>query len=337
VARILMLCPSAGTELGGNSTTARRLMAGFEKSGHGCNLVGPDFKGPVEADLILALHAVKCGPAAAELAGKHHLSYAILFTGTDLNGKPPGRAKSAVEGAAVCIALAPHAQKRAREIFGIEHVEVIPQAARPLPEGRSPAPLPEGAPIYRPEHFVVLQPCGIRSIKAPRVAIKALAPLAARYRNLRLCIVGPEIEVEEALALRTLLESNPWASWPGAYSPPQMAAIMRRANLVISTSRSEGAAPNALLEAALFGRPICASNIAAHRFFPGPEHLFRDDHELRSSVEQCMVLPQETALKGRRFQELTRTRFDPTRETVAWNRLVLRLTRLKNSGREQGC
>jgi glycosyltransferase involved in cell wall biosynthesis len=327
MARILLLCPSAGTDLNGNSTTARRLMAGFEKSGHPCTLLGPDYTGPVEADLILALHAVKCGPAAAQLAGINKLPYVILFTGTDLNGKPPGRAKLAVEEAAACIALAPHAQKRGREIYAVENIEVIPQAARPLPEGRSAAALPENAPVYAADDFVVLQPCGIRSIKAPRVALTALAPLAASYPRLRLCIVGPEVEADEAQALRNLLEAHPWASWPGAYTQLQMAAIMRRANLVISTSRSEGAAPNALLEAALFGRPICASNIAAHRYFPGPEHLFRDDHELRSAVEQCMVLPQETALKGRRFQELTRTRFDPTRETVAWDRLVLGVTR----------
>jgi glycosyltransferase involved in cell wall biosynthesis len=326
VARILMLCPSAGQALNGNSTTARRLIAGLEKSGHPCTLAGEEFSASVEADLIVALHAVKCGPLAAQLAGPNKLPYVILFTGTDLNGKPPGRAKLAVEQAAACVALAPHAQKRAREIYSIEEAEFIPQAARPLPEGRSAATLPDTAPHFEAHDFVVLQPCGIRSIKAPLVAVKALAPLAARYPRLRLCIVGPEIEAAEAQTLTKLLQDHPWASWPGAYTPVQMAAAMRRANLVISTSRSEGAAPNALLEAALFGRPICASNIAAHRYFPGPEHLFHDDHELRSAVEQCMVLPQETALKGRRFQELTRTRFDPTRETVAWNRLVRRFT-----------
>jgi glycosyltransferase involved in cell wall biosynthesis len=95
--------------------------------------------------------------------------------------------------------------------------------------------------------------------------------------------------------------------------------------LVLSTSRSEGAAPNSLLEAALFSKPILASDIPAHRFFPGQDFLFRDARELRRAVRSQLEEPAQAALAGRQLRETTRTRFDQLREAVAWDRLIARV------------
>ena len=218
--------------------------------------------------------------------------------------------------------MAPHAHKRAKEIYELKSVQLIPQAASPLPEPRGGARLPEQAPKLKPDDFLVVVPAGIRPIKAPRRALKALRKSAVKFPQLKLWFAGPDLDHDEAAALKADMKTAPWAQWLGALAPTELAAVFRRANLVVSTSRSEGAAPNALLEAALFGKPVAASNIAAHRFFPGPNFLFREDGDLRNCVQRCVEEPQEVALEARKLQELTRTRFDATREAVAWDRLI---------------
>jgi len=311
-------------------------MDSLTASGHECSIeavtlgdASDEAAEQVDCDLFVALHATKIGPVAQQRAAAANKPWICVFTGTDLNGQPSPRAIEAVRSAAARVVLAPHAQKRAKVLFGEIETELIPQAARALPERRgfnvaNSEFCPEAPKLDR-EDFLILQPCGIRSIKAPRVGVEALAPLAARHSELKLWIAGPELDAKEGDALRETLAQHEWANWIGELEPYQLAAATRRADLVISTSRSEGAAPNALLEAALFSRPVLASAIPAHRFFPGPDFLFRSDEELRDRVAELLDDRKTSALTSRQLAELTRTRFDRKTEAVAWNRLVLRV------------
>lgn len=338
MAHVRFLYPDRSSSLGGNAATAGRLAEALKGRGHVCSVQaiardasseevlrgGLDADAPA-ADVLIALHAVDCAPATQSVAAESKLPWVVVFPGTDLNGKPSRAAVAAVAEADAAIALAPHARKRATEIFDRKDIEILPQAARALPEPRGGAPLPKHAPTLPPDAFLIVQPTGIRSVKAPSVGVEALAALAKEEPRLRLWIAGPELEPAEAMRLRETLAAHPWAEWLGPLEKQELAGAVRRADLVLSTSRSEGAAPNSLLEAALFSKPILASDIAAHRFFPGPGHLFRDARELRRAVRTQMEEPGKAALAGRQLREVTRTKFDRVREAVAWDRLVARV------------
>jgi glycosyltransferase involved in cell wall biosynthesis len=328
---VRFLFPARSSEHGGNATTARRIAAALETRGHSCSV--QQIHGDADAaslleggpEILVALHAIDCGPAAARAAKQAGIPWVCVFPGTDLNGKPPRAAVAAVKQAKVAIALAPHARKRAAEIFERLDIEVLPQAARALPEPRGGARLPKGLPELPQDAFLIVQPTGIRSVKAPCVGIEALAALAKEEPRLRLWIAGPELEEAEAMRLRETVAAHPWSAWIGALGQDKLAGVLRRANLVLSTSRSEGAAPNSLLEAALYSKPILASDIPAHRFFPGQDFLFRDARELRRAVRGQLEEPAKAALAGRQLRETTRTRFDQLREAVAWDRLIARV------------
>ncbi len=337
--RVLMLLPFSPQAGVGNATTARRLKAGLERFGHEVECVGlerdlkpseeggwtfpADLKEAAQkADVIVSLNAVRTGPAAEALAQRSRIPFAVLFTGTDLNGKPPRWAVQAARRAHACVALAPTPLKRAEEVYGIENVQVILQAAAPLPEPRGGAPIPKNMPALNRDDFLVFLPSGVRPVKAPRRGIQALRKAAARHANLRLWIAGEAIDADELEALQKDVAKFSWAEYVGPLSGEEMAGVLRRANLVLSTSRSEGGPPNALLEAALFARPIAASNIAIHRFFPGPKFLFREDSDLVRIVDEAIAEPQAAMLEARQLREETRTRFDRTKEAVSWDRLI---------------
>lgn len=340
--RILFLLPFSPTAGVGNATTARRIQAGLERFGHQTQALGlaedlrPDSDGkwefPAElkaaatdCDLIIALHAVRTGPVAAGLKEALQKPFVLLFTGTDLNGKPPAWAVQSAARANACVALAPVASKRASEIYSLSEVETILQAAAPLPEPRGGARMPERLPKLDADDFLVFVPSGIRPVKDPQRAVRVLRKPANRHARLKLWIAGEMLDQKEMDALQAELDKFAWAEYVGPLTAEEMAPVMRRANLVASTSRSEGGPPNALLEAALFARPIAASNIPMHRFFPGPQFVFRDDGYLVRMIERCMEEPQKVAMEARQLCEETRTKFDRTSEAVAWDRLVRRV------------
>lgn len=340
--RVLLLLPFSPTAGVGNATTARRLQAGLARFGHRCTALGltqelrPDADGnwqfpqdlqaaAADTDVVIALHAVRSAAVAEALKASYKLPYAVLFTGTDLNGKPPTWAVQATRNADACVALAPAARKRALEVYGAEQVETILQAAAPLPEPRGGARMPDHLPDLAADDFLVFLPSGIRPVKDPRRAVRILRKPANRHPQLKLWIAGEVLDANELDALQQDLDKFPWAKYVGALTPDQMAPVMRRANLVLSTSRSEGGPPNALLEAALFARPIAASNIPMHRFFPGPQFVYRDDGYLVRMVERCMEEPHKVALEARQLCEETRTKFNRTKEAVEWDRIVRRI------------
>lgn len=351
--RIRFLLPRTAAMPGGNRTTARRIADALRQRGHDCALVHLDDLGghgalaPLDEDgrvvdlddpaldaatraraeaqrpeLLIALHAVHCGPEAARAAAAAGIPWILVFPGTDLNGKPPQVAVEAAKSAAAAVCFAPYAGQRARALYAPDRLEQIPQAARALPEARGGAPWPDGLPALAEDDFLILQPTGVRSVKAPADGIGALEPLARRAPRLKLWVVGPAMEDEEAERLRARCADNPWAAWLGPRTPEELAPLVRRADLVLSTSRSEGAAPNALLEAALFARPILARDHPMHRWFPGQPWLFHDDSDLRGQVRRLLDDPQPALLAARQLREQTRTRFDPKSEMVAWDRLV---------------
>lgn len=317
----------AATRLGGNRSTADRLAEALITRGHVCEVVELEIDAAVptaDTDLLVALHAVRTGIAVAHAAEAAALPWVCVFTGTDLNGKPPAAAVQALRSAKASVTLAPHAQKRAQAVYEVEST-LIPQAARPLPEPRGGAPLPADCPPLERSDFLVLQPLAVRAVKAPTFGLRALRSLAKSEPRLRLWIVGPSMEDEAAAELQKALQGQDWAHWLDGRSRKDMAGLMRRANTALSTSRSEGAAPNALLEAALFSKPILASDIPAHRYFPGATFIYRSEDELRHRIQTWIDDPAKAALDGRQLREETRTRFDLVREAVEWDRLVLRV------------
>ncbi|MBC8328482.1 MAG: glycosyltransferase [Planctomycetes bacterium] len=324
MARILMLLPCAVDAPRGNVTTARRLAQGLARHRHEVLLhEAAELASAPGADLVVALHAGHSAPAAAALAAERGCGYLVLFTGTDLNGRPNAAARQAVQGAAACVVLGPAAAKRARQLHGgvPERYTVIRQAAVALPEPPD-REMPPGCPALAAEDELILMPTGIRAVKAPRQALWALAPLAAKRPTLRLWIAGPELEAAEAEALRQELETAPWACWTGPVPRDRLLTLVRRSALVISTSRSEGGPPNALLEAALARRAILASDIPAHREFPGPEQLYQDHAQLRRLVEGLLDDPSGRGRDAAKLREAVRTGYSQAAEAMAWSRVV---------------
>ena len=321
MASLLIVIPCATDAPRGNAKTANRIAIGLESKGHTCCVAEVHEKMPSgDFEFIVALHAAKTGPQVRTWANGKKIPYAILFTGTDLNGKPLAETKSAVADAKVLLALGKPAVKRIRGLFGNGlAVEVLPQAPRVLPNPVRDFPdglLPEGEAPF------VLIPAGVRSVKNPRRAFEALVSIAENGKRLRLLFVGPELDMEEGARLRELLKPHTWAHWAKPVDDDVLAKLYRSALCVISPSKSEGGPPNSLLEAGMASCAVLASDILAHQEFPGRPWLFRSDEELRKKVLVWIDNPMAAASEGRSLREYTRRFSDPRREAADWDRVI---------------
>jgi glycosyltransferase involved in cell wall biosynthesis len=321
--RLLLVLPCAPDAPRGNATTAARLAEELGRRGWEVETTDADALAAAAApEMIVVLHAVRAAPQAAAQARAWGVPYVVLFTGTDLNGKPTPEAVAAVEGAAAAVALGRGAARRARELFpgARDAVHTIAQGVGPMPF--RPGPTPEALAALPTDAFLVLVPAGVRAVKDPLRAVDALDSLHAERPELRLIFLGPELETETGVALRAACAQRDWADWIDAVPRAELPPWLRRADLVLSTSRSEGGAPNSLLEAVLHGTPVLASSIPAHREFPGAAHCFRDDGELRKRLRATMDEPDPARMEVRKLQEIARQVHSPNAEALAWDRLL---------------
>jgi len=337
--RLLILLPCALDVARGNVTTAQRLAGGLKRHGFESLLAeAADFVLPegFSPDVILAIHAENAAPQAQELAERLGVPYLVMFSGTDLGGKPRKEGLVAVSGASACVALGQSSADRAAEFYAssIQKMFVIPQSAV-MPSGRpvTPQGLPDmpaansgdpyGDSVVDPA--MILVPAGIRKVKAQLRILKALQSLAEAYPGLRVWFAGPILEKGYGAEFQAKVEQFSWAEWLGEIPHEQMPYLYRKARLVLSASRAEGGPPNALLEAAMCSAPVAASNISAHKELENAAHRFGDDASMRRTVGKWVREPQRAARDGRDMREWVRTAFPHASEFRNWAQLIQRL------------
>lgn len=115
------------------------------------------------------------------------------------------------------------------------------------------------------EGFVtLLLPAALRPVKDIERAIRVLTDVSKRYPSLRLVLAGPILDVEYGRRVLEAVQERPWVSYVGAVPLEGMSDLIRRSDIVLNTSLSEGLS-NAVLEAMSLGKAVLASDIPGNR------------------------------------------------------------------------
>jgi hypothetical protein len=330
---LLIVLPCAVNAARGNATTAQRLSEGLKSRKHQVAIVDVDGLDNVDGkyDLVIACHAVDAAPQVQAWCATNGGQYLVLFTGTDLNGKPTDSVTAAVAGAEHCVSLGSGPGRRAKDLFECARgkTTIIPQAALALPRSTK-SDLPEGMPKLSSESELVLVPNGIRAIKNVSETLYEMKALAAERPQLVLCFAGHDFGGKYSDEFHAELAKHNWAHYLGDLSRLELSAVVNASKIAISSSHSEGGAPNSLLECIAAGRPAVGSDIAPHRELLDKENCFRFGKEMRRLVRSTLDDPQATMLTTRKLEEKVRFKHGLSAESLAWDRLLLTITKGAN-------
>lgn len=245
--KILLLTPASTIRRTGNRRTAGEWIRILEEAGHEVILSANYRDEP--ADLLIALHAVKCHDAIVRFHSLHPEGRILLaLTGTDIYPDPSRTARESMRLADRLLVLQDKALEKIPEDLR-EHAEVIVQSARRL------APRPETASPFRDVcvvgHF--------RDVKDPLLTATAARELPPDSR-IRVRQAGGILESKYAEKVAREESENPRYHWLGELDRQATARLLASSDLMVLSSLSEGGA-RVVGEALVHGTPVLSTRI----------------------------------------------------------------------------
>lgn len=262
--RVLIVTPSYLPDITGNAVTAHRLYKGLREKGIEVQVqcrggVTPPLQ--FRPDIIHALHALKGGLPAMEMAERFDVPFVVTITGTDLNidllQSENLEILRVLDKAARIVTYSPLSKERLSSRLPLvsKKITVIRPSVEIARQKGGRGRLPSG--------FNFLLPSGIRKVKNPAFAIRPLEALRKEFPSIKLTIVGPLIDDAEWKNLSGAMGGKEWISYMKV-EHEEMPDIYNSADVVLNTSVSEGLS-NAILEAMSLGKAVLASDCEGNR------------------------------------------------------------------------
>ena len=311
----------------GGIATVTRYREGLQKRGHLCELFGSTSEGGLKQslegtigrfrpDIVHAHDALRCG---LHLLGSR-TPWVVSLSGEDLYKD----ATDDRDGPLVCEVL-----RRARRVLvpseaaaatveervpdAVGKIDVVARAAQRLPTSGTDLRRSLGIPRQR---FLIFLPGGLRPIKGQHRAISAVNVLRAAGADIEMILAGPDQDADYASEVRELCKGQPATRVLPTLANDRMGAAYVDADVVLSTSLSEGASPT-ILEAGILGRPVVASDVPGNRELIRHKEtglLFQSEEDMAKQIMALYRNRSAAGALGVRIREDFHRRFDADRE-----------------------
>ncbi len=321
--KLCVASPYPLSELKGNTVTTERIVALLRAAGHAAR-ASHLFDGE-DADVLIALHAVKGAPAVFEFRKKFPRGkVVILITGTDLYESLPAGSEvgeRALEMADRIVVVQEAAVRRFAESLR-EKVRVIPASLDPimsaLPEKRELSASSESSSSS--SCFAISVLGHPRAVKRPFLTIEAIAK-HPEWSDLEVWQIGEALDPESRERGREWVARDSRYRWFGGLAREEALALCAKSALTVNSSILEGGA-NAIVEAMTMGVPILASRIEGNVGLLGEDYAgYFEEGKLDEAIQVA---------RDRRFQlqdwvaqaSARLPLFSPESETASWLELL---------------
>ncbi|MBI1382013.1 MAG: glycosyltransferase [Planctomycetaceae bacterium] len=276
-------------------------------------------RGLPRADLVVALHAVKCaGAFLGALDGLPNAKSILALAGTDWPAPEAGTRRALPNDAAAAL-------ERADRILALQPRQgdgLPPEMAQRIrvvtPSARVQFPRP--APPDLAHEVLALG--NLRRVKDPLLLARAMDRLPPSSL-LRAVHLGHALDEESRGEAERESARNPRWTWLGGWPRARALARLVRAEALVNTSRSEGAS-GAIVEALAHGVPVLATSIDANLALLGPDwpavYPPGDASALAQRLSRLELDRGWRAELALRAEGLA-ARFAPEREREDWRRL----------------
>jgi putative glycosyltransferase (TIGR04348 family) len=310
---VRLVTPASAGSLRGNRITAERWKSLISGLGHRV-VVQTEYAGE-PADVLVALHARRSGPAARLFREKHpRKPLIVVLTGTDLYRDLPDCPISlhSLELATRLVVLQPEALKALPESVRGKTTVIFQSVPPP-----GPRPPPRAA------HYDICVVGHLRPVKDPFRAALAARSLP-QHSRIQILHAGSAYTPEMARAAQAESDANPRYTWLGQLPFDETQALIARSRLMVLSSIMEGGA-NVVSEALVCGTPVLASRISGTvgQLGPGYPGYFEvgATDQLATLMARAETDPAFAATLDRWCLERA-PQFAPARESEAWRRLL---------------
>lgn len=319
MAQIVIVCPSRRGATTGNAVTAERWRKILRSLGHRVSVVSS--LGNERLDLLIALHATKSAASVERARSRAGARIVVALTGTDLYQdlgrlRVPWRSLELADRIVVLQPLAlrelpPALRRRAVVIRQSVHVS----SRRTRSQGTS----------RKGRTFDVVVLSNLRGVKDPLRAAYAARHLP-RESRVRVIHAGGALEPHWEERAAEEMNRNPRYIWKGELTADRARRLLKGADLLVQSSRSEGGA-NVLSEAIVAGVPVLASDIPGNVGILGRSYagffkvgdarglarlMYRAETDDEFYARLCRMTDQLSGL------------FEPEKERKAWKELLER-------------
>lgn len=329
-----MITPFRQTQRG-NSITAARIRSGLTDCGYDISLLSLDEDrwqehlgtslAKSEYGLLHGFHAWHLGRVLRSLPLAAELPIILTTTGTDihldLRNDRRSTVLAAMQAAAKIVVFHDSFKPLVTREYppAADKIVTIPQAvsiAETLPDKRSKWG-------FGADEIIFFLPSGLRPVKNISLAIDALSQLHPQYPQLRLAIIGADLDTNYSRPLLARIRTLPWISYLGEIPHEEIGSLLALGDVVLNTSLAEGQ-PQAVLEAMSLGLPCIMTAV------PGNLDLITDGLEgfyAQGEPDLCQAaqkLLDDTALRrqmGDMARQLIASRYAPYKEIDAYHRL----------------
>lgn len=306
--RVLIVTPTYVPEITGNAITAQRLYKGLSEKGVEVQVVQSSEVQKLRSSgsyselctlnselfLIHALHALKGGMYAMEMAESLNVPFVVTVTGTDLNidllqSKNP-QILDVFDKAARIITYSPLSKEGLlSRLPSLSRKASIIRPSVNIGEPKGKRSLPPG--------FNFLLPSGIRKVKDPVFAIRPIDALKKEFPSTNLTVVGPALDDIVWKNFSDAINGKEWISYIKV-SHDEMPDIYSSADIVLNTSVSEGLS-NAILEAMHFGKAVLASDCDGNRgvISDGHDGILYHQGDEEDFIRRARILITDTELR----------------------------------------
>lgn len=274
---VVIVSPSLAQANNGNWRTAYRWSRFL--GGHCRTRIVTEWTGE-PCDVLVALHARRSAASLARHAREQpHAPRVLVLTGTDLYRDLPFD-ESAVRSTELATRLVVLQERGVRQLPEELHArcETIYQSAAPL----SPWPTPA-------RRLRVVQVGHLRDEKDPLTFMLAAQRLGYRA-DIRFEQIGEALDDAQRVAAQACAQTQPNYRWLGNIPHHLARQRMRRAQLVVNSSRMEGGS-QAVIEAVQAGTAVLASRIDGNVGLLGEGYAgyfeTGDDVALSQLIERC--------------------------------------------------
>lgn len=305
---ICILSPAAAEANNGNWHTASRWARML--GGHCRISIAQQWQGEA-CELLIALHARRSAPSIEAYSTAHPgRPLVVVLTGTDLyrDIRSDPAAQRSLELASHLVVLQDRGPLELEPELRAK-CSVIYQSAPRLAAMTAPRPAAMARLPARPLRVVSVG--HLRDEKDPATFMRAAARLRHRA-DIRFEQIGGALDATLADAAERTAAECPNYRWLGNLSHARTRQRIRRAGLLVNTSRIEGGA-QVILEAAQSGTAVIASRIPGNLGMLGPDHTgwfeVGDDAQLAQAIEHAAddagflaALREETVARAPLFE-----------------------------------